>query len=303
MNKLLTIAIPTYNRRDYLKKCLDHICPQLTDDVVLIVRDNCSNNYDFFSFIKPYVEKYGVLPLQNKVNIGGDANIARIYEECETKWLWVIGDDDYILNGAINLVLEIITNNPSTIYIKFHSEFAGATMGIKGFASAMKKPAAFGMSYFTSECLVNSEIIKDDLYWHYRYLSLYNAQILRIMRNLINHPGNTCLFLNDELLENHGLDISWNHMDIVPYQALIFDLFREQRKILKDNVFKDIIKACFVYIDMSDISVRDKLYYYFLFIYKYGFFNVLRYNYKQLFRIPLRRILNKKMYEKIKSSK
>lgn len=303
MRKLLTIAIPTYNRRDYLKQCLDHICPQLTDNVMLVVRDNCSNNYNFGEFIQAYCDKYGVVAINNKINIGGDANIARIYEECETKWLWVIGDDDYILDGAVKLVLDIITNNPNIIYIKFHSEFEGKTTGIKGFAEAMTKPAAFGMSYFTSECLVNSEMIKEDIFWHYRYLSLYNAQILRIMRNLINNPDNSCLFLKDELLENHGLDISWNHMDIVPYQALIFEIFREQRKILKDNVFKDIIKACFVYIDMSNISVRDKLYYYFLFIYKFGIFNVIRYNYVQLLRIPLRRVFNMKAYEFIKKIK
>ena len=107
MNKLLTIAIPTYNRQGYLQECLDRICPQLTKEVELVVRDNCSDNYDFPGFIKQY-EKYCITFCQNKVNIGGDANIARLYEECNTPWIWVIGDDDCIRNDAVEAVLKII---------------------------------------------------------------------------------------------------------------------------------------------------------------------------------------------------
>ena len=64
-NKLLTIAIPTYNRRAYLEECLNHICPQLNDKVKVVVRDNKSFNYDFDEFITPYKEKYGVEAYQN----------------------------------------------------------------------------------------------------------------------------------------------------------------------------------------------------------------------------------------------
>jgi len=300
IEKILTIAIPTYNRSAYLRECLEHICPQLVDEIQLVVRDNCSNLYNYDEFIHPYCEKYGIVAFRNKVNIGGDANIARLYEDCETKWLWVIGDDDYILGNAISLVLKTINNHPDDIYIKFHSEFEGEVTGLSGFACAMKKPTAFGNSFFTSECLVNIDRIRSDMFWHYKYLSLYNAQILRIMRNLINNPDNKCLFVKDELLENHGLDVTWNHIEFVPYQTLIFDLFREQKKILKDNVFKDIVKYCLVYIDMADIPIRDKFYYFFLFVYKFGLINTFRYNYIQVFRIPLRRILNNSLYIKLK---
>ena len=79
---ILTIGIPTYNRSNYLKQCLDYICSQITDEVLVVVRDNCSTNYDFWAFIDPYVKKYGVKAYKNITNIGGDANTARLFEEC-----------------------------------------------------------------------------------------------------------------------------------------------------------------------------------------------------------------------------
>ena len=97
-NKILTICIPTYNRPQALNDQLQVLLPQLNNEVKLIVRDNNSNydikklfpelNYDKFEYIR------------NDFNIGADANIARCMENCNTKWLWILGDDDLIKNNA-----------------------------------------------------------------------------------------------------------------------------------------------------------------------------------------------------------
>ena len=192
MNKLLTIAIPTYNRKRYLHECLDRICPQLTNEVELVIRDNCSNNYDFWEFAKQY-EMYNITFSQNKVNIGADANIARLYEECNTPWIWVIGDDDYICDDAISIVLSVIKNNSGVVYVKFNFPKYIETIGLVGFSEAMEGKGTFAKSYFTSECLVNAEKTKDYMFWHYRYLSQQNAQVLKIIKYLMDNPdGNAC---------------------------------------------------------------------------------------------------------------
>lgn len=298
--KLLTIGIPTYNRSCYLKECLDHICPQLTEEVQLIVRDNCSNNYDFFTFIKIYEKEYGVISVQNKINVGGDANVAKLFEYCETKWLWVIGDDDYILDGAVNKVLEMIKQNPDAIYVKFNSIFEGETVGIKGFANAMRPYSAFAYSFFTSECINNIEQTKDYIYWHYQSLSTRCPQIIRVMKYLVDHQEGKCVFYRDLLLEIHGSDLTWSRFDIVPYQSIIFDYFRKQRKILRNNVFKEIVGYCFVFIDSAEISWKDKWYYYRLYVNKFGLINILRFDFVQVVRIPLRLLLPKKLYKSVK---
>ncbi len=298
--KLLTIGIPTYNRSIYLRECLDHICPQLTDEVQVVVRDNCSNNYDFDSFVAPYIQKYGIKAFRNSTNIGGNANIARLFEECVTDWLWVIGDDDYIVEGAVELALKTIKKNKDFLYIKFNAPYIGETIGLDGFCEAMKTRGAFAYSFFTSECLNNISLTHNMMFWHYEYLSTYCPQILRVIKCLTQNNAGKCLFLTDIVLEEHGSDISWTRSDIVPYQLLIFDIFRDYRCKFKDNIFKAITSYCLVYIESSNLSIKDKLYYYSLFFHKVGLINIIRYNFIQVVRIPLRILLNKKLYNRLK---
>ena len=108
-NKILTICIPTYNRPSKLNDQLRVLLPQLNDEVKLVVRDNHSNynikklfpglNYDKF--------EYKI----NDQNIGADANIARCIETCDTKWLWILGDDDLIKNDSVLTILNLLKSN------------------------------------------------------------------------------------------------------------------------------------------------------------------------------------------------
>lgn len=299
-NCFLTIGIPTYNRSHYLKECLDYLCPQITDEVKVVVRDNCSTNYNFYEFIQPYVEEYGVLAVQNTVNIGGDANVARLFECCDTKWLWVLGDDDYVSNEAVQTVVNIVKANGNSIYIKLNSKFEGETRGLVGFCNVMKEKGAYAASFFTSECINNIDATREYMHWHYRYLSTSTAQILRVIKFLQDHDDALCFFSNEDIILNHGADITWNHFAIVPYQSLTFDIFRSCRKQLNNNVFKAITTYCLVYIDSADIPWKDKLHYHFLFWYKFGIFNILHYNYVQILRIPLRFFIKGTWYKRIK---
>ena len=44
---LLTICIPTYNRKEKIQKQVRKILPQLTDEVILVVNDN-NSSYDIY---------------------------------------------------------------------------------------------------------------------------------------------------------------------------------------------------------------------------------------------------------------
>jgi len=298
--KILTIGIPTYNRPEYLKECLEHICPQITDDIYVIVRDNCSSNYDVKEFIKPYVEKYHVKVYVNNTNIGGDANTARIFELCDTCWLWIIGDDDYLAPGAISQVLDTIKNQTDCIYIKFNSRYAGKVYGIEGFASAMHERGAFGYSFFTSECIYNLDITNHNMFWHYRYLSTYSSQVIRVMHDLIEDGSRSCLFLNEQVLEKHGEEISWSRVGIVPWQLTIIDEFWEQRKLFRNNIFRDIASYTMVYVDSSNLPHSKKRYLYRQIISRIGIVYLLRFNFVQIVRIPLRKVLPLSVYKRFK---
>ena len=54
---ILTIAIPTYNRCEFLQECLEYVIPQVEDDMEVIVCDNASCD-DTQVIMENYSNKY-----------------------------------------------------------------------------------------------------------------------------------------------------------------------------------------------------------------------------------------------------
>ena len=278
----LTICIPTYNRKEKLLQCLDHLCPHITNEILVIVRDNASSNYNCKEEIQPYVHKYGIQYVRNDVNVGMEGNIAKCFEFCETQWLWILGDDDWINSSAVKLVLDAIDKNPQALFIKFNSYINSTTVGLDEFCLQMQPSYAFSNSYFISEGIHNLGIGKEDMIWHYKYMSTNIGQILRVLKHLISNAETECVFIKDSILEDHGGNISWSHLELVFSFLYVFDIFNEYKSKFKNNIFKCISRLSLAYIQGSNLSLKEKLYYAKIIVYKYGYINTLRYNLKQI---------------------
>ncbi len=109
--KLLSIAIPTYNRAQYLDLCLSQICKQLPgyeSFIEVIVSDNAStdNTADIVNkFIK---QGFAIRYVRNAENIGMDGNIVQSYSLATSKYVVVFGDDDALRDGAIGKIVRIL---------------------------------------------------------------------------------------------------------------------------------------------------------------------------------------------------
>src|SRR5271157_5044906 len=106
-NFLLSIAIPTHNRAPYLKLCLFQICKQLNHTVQpieLIVSDNNSTD-DTDVVIKEYIASgIPITHLRNSQNIGAERNVIQCYKMAKGKYVWIFGDDDVLLDGALDKI-------------------------------------------------------------------------------------------------------------------------------------------------------------------------------------------------------
>ena len=113
---LLTIVIPTYKRVDYLRKTITLLLPQLNNNVELVVLNNDPNT----DLKKNAIHEYDqVRIINNKYNIGGNANILKCLEIAEGEYVWVLGDDDIPDGHSINNILEVI--NKGYDYVCFSS--------------------------------------------------------------------------------------------------------------------------------------------------------------------------------------
>ena len=121
-NKCLSIAIPTYNRKDALLRLLKGIealdCSPLYE---IIISDNCSN-YDIESALKENLSPdfLSICRLvKNKVTIGSSGNIRNQYLLCQTKWLWLIGDDDEVEPDCLKYILNDIISDPDCALFRY----------------------------------------------------------------------------------------------------------------------------------------------------------------------------------------
>ncbi len=121
-SKLLTIAIPTYNRKQSLLDVLKGIEPQgHYDQYEIVVSNNCSE-YDVDEWLSRNLSKEfrGLINIYNRpYNIGGSANVSFTYQLCRTRWMWLLSDDDKVMPNAISTILSDIKKMPEIAHIKY----------------------------------------------------------------------------------------------------------------------------------------------------------------------------------------
>jgi len=108
--KKLTIAIPTYNRKDYILNKVENISKfvqenTLENNIELLVVDNSSTNYDIYELLKNY-KKLGFVKIQrNCANIGAGANFLKCIEFSNSEYVWLLGDDEILNIVLLNQLL------------------------------------------------------------------------------------------------------------------------------------------------------------------------------------------------------
>lgn len=121
MPPLLTISIPTYNRSHHLSfllSILEQELHGLEDLVNVLVSDNASTD-STSSVIDVFSSRMkNLTSIKNEVNKGADENISQCYFLPRTPYIWVLGDDDAPLKGALKLLLKLLqSESPDMIYL------------------------------------------------------------------------------------------------------------------------------------------------------------------------------------------
>lgn len=112
-NILLSICIPTYNRNIWLKKSLETLVPQLQNlenEVELIISNNASTDLTR-QVINEYITKFPIIVNHNSLNVGGTKNFHICSQLARGKYVWTLGDDDFVVDKFIPKLLIIMKKN------------------------------------------------------------------------------------------------------------------------------------------------------------------------------------------------
>lgn len=201
----LTIAIPTYNRNAVLLGNLQALMPQLTPECRLLIIDNCSD-VPVSDTLQPLLSNFGdagVKIVRNGVNIGGNANIMRCFELCETELVWVLADDDTPRPGAVEIILRTAAQHPDCLYYNFSSGYYSrdqelATRGLKDF---VRRVDSLANVLFISPGVYRAGAMTPYLKVGYTYTYSHATNLVLLLLAL--GTSGTCFFSKEQI-------INWN---------------------------------------------------------------------------------------------
>lgn len=107
---LLTIAIPTYNRVSCLRLLVDSLLAQIAqaerrgDRVAILIADNASTD-GTGKYLESLAASRFVTIHRHAHNRGAAANVVHCFRHASSRYVWIIGDDDLPLPGAVDAVL------------------------------------------------------------------------------------------------------------------------------------------------------------------------------------------------------
>jgi glycosyltransferase involved in cell wall biosynthesis len=111
---LLSIAITTYNRSKWLRHSLSRLVDATRpwrDVVEVVVCDNASTD-ETPDVVRQYLGEPNFSAHRNATNVGMLGNLGATARASHGAFVWMLGDDDLLIDGAIENVLEGLASHP-----------------------------------------------------------------------------------------------------------------------------------------------------------------------------------------------
>lgn len=111
---LLSICIPTYNRAEYLKRCIKSVVSQdnfNSNEVEVLISDNASPD-NTEQIVKLFQDKFSNIKyIKNEVNVGAEKNILNLLNSFNGEYCFILTDDDMLLPNSLIKLTQTITHN------------------------------------------------------------------------------------------------------------------------------------------------------------------------------------------------
>ena len=114
----MEIILITYNRSKYLDNTLNQFLNSPFKNCKFTVLDNCSpdNTPDICAKYEKLFPNMHIV--RHSTNIGGNANILRAVETSESKYTWILGDDDnYDFSTVDDVIDAVVSDKYDFIYV------------------------------------------------------------------------------------------------------------------------------------------------------------------------------------------
>lgn len=144
---ILSICIPTYNRRKCLEYLLNSIEPQYSFEVEIVISDNLSAD-GTKELIEETRQRFPITYFCFDKQVPCGENLLKAVSLAKSRYCWLMSDDDAFEKNAFSKVLKILKENP---YL------TGISVNVQGFDKEMR----FCKEIKYSHDLKNTILFKD----------------------------------------------------------------------------------------------------------------------------------------------
>ena len=115
---LLTVCIPTYKRLSLLRTLLEGLLPQAQAlGVAVLVNDNCSGD-GTAEYLAVMAERFACLSFAvNPATVPIDENMFLAVRRAEGRYVYPLGDDDFLPDGALAAILAGLSGDPDLLVL------------------------------------------------------------------------------------------------------------------------------------------------------------------------------------------
>lgn len=182
MDKLVSIAMATYNGEKYLREQLDSIYAQSYKNLEVIVCDDCSNDKTV-EILEDYAKKYGLKYYINEKNLGYVKNFEKAISLCNGDYIALADQDDIWLPEKIQVLVENIgdksvihsdaylINESGTVFSNSYTDFSKKMIKPNSEIDMILNGCVTGCTSMFKKHFINKILpFPDKLYVHDKYI-------------------------------------------------------------------------------------------------------------------------------------
>lgn len=227
-NCLLSICLPTYNRKMFLSQKIDFFLKETanTDEVEVLLIDNNSND-GTVEFLESIVDE---LPsnwrvIFNDSNIGAINNILKCYDLAIGCFVWTVGDDDVLETNVVSNIINILKSKSELNWVFLKHGFVKESVkytrnwfdslggfykkGKDLFDSIANKDCKVGPMMFMTANILHRNCIKEVLRIYRASSECKNNNMTVVLGVVFWAALNGSAYVSDEILLYDNVNISW----------------------------------------------------------------------------------------------
>ena len=226
LSEKLSIFIPTYNRWDILFQTLSRLVKYLPKGVRVNIVNNASTNNEYRNKVDEFIkttQRFEISIIDYAVNIGGEGNFLRCVELCETEYIWVLGDDDFIIENAFSNLEHFLGTDQKYGWINFFvkNNYDNKVLPQRSFNSPFAlidyAPNWAKLIYISSN-IYSTDLLKKGLLYGHSWQATCSILVVSLCKGWEELDKNVALKYHFCVSDLKLIDVDYHAKGVVPVQ-------------------------------------------------------------------------------------